>query len=266
MRKVFIAFLSFLCLNTAAQSFTQIQADKSYLSGEGWGNTLKQADDAALLDLVSKISLNVRSSFTSAEEETIKNGKLDATSAYRSIINTYSQATLNNTQRVVIENEPNAHVLRYVKVSEIARIFEGRKTKVFDLVESAERAEKNAKIDDALRYYYWALCLLKSLQYSNEVKYTCADGRQRLLLTWIPEKINDIFSCISIETGKKQGNEITLKIQYKNKPINSFDYTYFDGLDWSNIYSAKDGWGVIDLRPNFVSENIRLKCEYEFIG
>ena len=266
MRKVFIAFLSFLCLNTAAQSFTQIQADKSYLSGEGWGNTLKQADDAALLDLVSKISLNVRSSFTSAEEETIKNGKLDATSAYRSIINTYSQATLNNTQRVVIENEPNAHVLRYVKVSEIARIFEGRKTKVFDLVESAERAEKNAKIDDALRYYYWALCLLKSLQYSNEVKYTCADGRQRLLLTWIPEKINDIFSCISIEAGRKQGNEITLKIQYKDKPINSFDYTFFDGLDWSNIYSAKDGWGVIDLRPNFATENIRLKCEYEFIG
>lgn len=266
MRKVLFAFLIFLCLNSAAQSVSEIRADKSFLIGEGWGNTLKQADDAALQDLVSKISVNVRSSFTSTEDELIRNGKLDATSVYRSIINTYSQATLNNTRRIVIENEPDAHVLHYVKVSEITRIFEGRKAKVLDMVESAELAEQKGKIDDALRYYYWSLCLLKSLQYSNEVKYTCTDGRQRLLLTWIPEKINEIFSCISIKTEKIQGNEIVLNIQYKNKPINSFDYTYFDGLDWSNIYSAKDGMGVIDLRPNLIPENIRLKCEYEFIG
>lgn len=266
MRKVFFAFLSFLCLSTFAQSVSQIQADKSYLSGEGWGSTLKQADDAALQDLISKISVNVRSSFTSAEEETTKNGKLDATSVYRSIINTYSQATLTNTQRIVIENEPDAHVLRYVKVSEIARIFEGRKAKVFDMVESAERAEKKAKIDDALRYYYWALCLLKSLQYSNEVKYNCTDGKQRLLLTWIPERINEIFSGISVKVSSIQGNEMVLNIQYQGKPVNSFDYTYFDGMDWSNIYSAKDGRGVVDLRPGQITENLRLKCEYEFAG
>jgi hypothetical protein len=266
MRKVFIAFLCFLCLSTFAQSVSQIQADKSYLSGEGWGSTLKQADDAALQDLISKISVNVRSSFTSAEEETTKNGKLDATSVYRSIINTYSQATLTNTQRIVIENEPDAHVLRYVKVSEVARIFEGRKAKVFDMVESAERAEKKAKIDDALRYYYWALCLLKSLQYSNEVKYNCSDGKQRLLLTWIPEKINDIFSNISVKISSLQGNEMVLNIEYQGKPVNSFDYTYFDGMDWSNIYSAKDGRGVVDLRPGQITENLRLKCEYEFAG
>ena len=266
MRKVFIAFLCFLCLSTFAQSVSQIQADKSYLSGEGWGSTLKQADDAALQDLISKISVNVRSSFTSAEEETTKNGKLDATSVYRSIINTYSQATLTNTQRIVIENEPDAHVLRYVKVSEVARIFEGRKAKVLDMVESAERAEKKAKIDDALRYYYWALCLLKSLQYSNEVKYNCSDGKQRLLLTWIPEKINDILSNISVKISSLQGNEMVLNIEYQGKPVNSFDYTYFDGMDWSNIYSAKDGRGVVDLRPGQITENLRLKCEYEFAG
>ena len=266
MRKVFIAFLSFLCLSTFSQSVSQIQADKSYLSGEGWGSTLKQADDAALQDLISKISVNVRSSFTSAEEETTKNGKLDATSVYRSIINTYSQATLTNTQRIVIENEPDAHVLRYVKVSEVARIFEGRKAKVLDMVESAERAEKKAKIDDALRYYYWAFCLLKSLQYSNEVKYNCADGKQRLLLTWIPEKINDIFAGISVKVSSLQGNEMVLNIEYQGKPVNSFDYTYFDGMDWSNIYSAKDGRGVVDLRPGQITENLRLKCEYEFAG
>ncbi len=266
MRKVMFAFLFFLSLNVFAQSVSQIQADKSYLSGEGWGGTLKQADDAALQDLISKISVNVKSSFTSAEEETSKNGKLDAVSVYRSIINTYSQATLTNTQRIVIENEPDAHVLRYVKVSEIARIFEGRKVKVLDMVESAERAEKKGKIDDALRYYYWALCLLKSLQYSNEVKYTCEDGKQRLLSTLIPERLNEIFSGIDISKDSKLNNEIVLSVKYKGIPVTSFDYTYFDGMDWSNIYSAKDGRGIVDLRPGQSLDNLQIKCEYEFTG
>ena len=208
----------------------------------------------------------MRSSFTSAEEETNKNGKLDAVSVYRSIINTYSQATLTNTQRIVIENEPDAHVLRYVKVAEITRIFEGRKAKVFDMVESAGRAEQKGKIDDALRYYYWSLCLLKSLQYSNEVKFTDPDGKERLLSTWIPERMNDIFSDISISPINKLNNEVVLSFKYKGKPVNSFDYTYFDGMDWSNIYSAKDGQGVIDLRPGQIADNLRIKCEYEFAG
>lgn len=266
MRKVVFAFLFLFNLNLFAQSVSQIQADKNYLSGEGWGGTLKQADDAALQDLISKISVNVRSSFTSTEEEINKNGNLDAKSVYTSLIKTYSSATLTNTQRIVIENEPDAHVLRYVKVAEIARIFEGRKAKVLDLIESAERAEQKGKIDDALRYYYWSLCLLKSLQYSNEVKYKCSDGKERLLSTWIPEKMNDIFSEISIKPANKLENEVVLSVSYKGKPVSSFDYTYFDGMDWSNIYSAKDGQGVIDLRPGQIADNIRIKCEYEFSG
>lgn len=264
MRKVLIAFLCFLFSNCYAQSVDQIKANKLYLSGEGWGSTLKQADDAALQDLITKISVNVRSTFSSSEEETTKNGKLDAVSKYSSIIKTYSNATLTNTQRIVIENEPDAHVFRYVKVSEIARIFEGRKAKVLDMVDGAVRAEQKGKIDDALRYYYWSMCLLKSLQYSNEVKYTCPDGQQRLLTTWIPERMNEIFSGISITPTKQIGNEVVLLFNYKGKPISSLDYTYFDGMDWSNIYSAKDGQGVIDLRPGQNTETFRIKCEYEF--
>ena len=75
---LFYLLVFFYCTLAFPQSVSEIKSDNSYLSGEGWGNTLKQADDAALQDLVSKISVNVRSSFTSAEEETTKNGKLVA--------------------------------------------------------------------------------------------------------------------------------------------------------------------------------------------
>ncbi len=267
IRKYLIILLSVLYVeNVYSQSVDQIKEDKNYLFGEGWGQTLKQADDAALQDLVSKISVNVKSSFSSTEEETNNNGKTDAVTAYKSIINTYSQATLNNTQRIVIENEPDAHVLRYVKASEVSRIFEGRKAKMLDMVKSAERAEQKCKIDDALRYYYWSLCLLKSLQYYNEIKYKSSDGQEHLLSTWIPERINEIFNGIKIVPENVLNDEIVLNFKYKGKPVSSFDYTYFDGMDWSYIYSARDGQGVIDLRPGQTPDILKIKCEYEYIG
>ena len=55
-------------------------------------------------------------------------------------------------------------------------------------------------------------------------------------------------------------------ISYDGRPVCSFDYTYFDGMDWSNIYSAKDGLGVIELLPGMAADNLQIRCEYEFAG
>ena len=253
-------------LQLQAQSVSQIKADESYIYGEGWGSTLKQADNAALQDLTSKISVTVNSS-SFMEMKNVQTGSdADSKVTFEKLMRTYSQATLTNTQRIVIQNEPDAQVLRYIKVSEIDRIFEGRKVKVMDMVDLAERAEKKAKIDDALRYYYWAFELLKSIQHPNEVRYDCPDGKQRLLTTWIPEQMNDIFSNIKVMATSTSGNEVQLMVTYKGQLVTSFDYTYFDGMDWSNIYSAKDGWGLIDLRPGQTTENLKVKCEYAYEG
>lgn len=266
MRTIVTSIFLYVCLIANAQSVSQIKADKSYIYGEGWGSTLKQADNQALQDLTSKISVNVQSSFSSTIKELTIQGENNSFENLESLVKTYSQATLTNTNRIVISNEPDAQVLRYIKVSEVNRIFEGRKQKVINMVETAERAERKGKIDDALRYYYWGYELLKSLQYYNEVKYMCPDNKERVLATWIPEQMNDIFSNLKINTVSKSGNEIQLRILYKDKPVTSFDYTYFDGMDWSNIYSAKDGIGTVDLRPGAVADNIKIKCEFEFSG
>ena len=251
---------------TNAQSVEAIKSSNNYLSGEGWDETLREADNAALQDLISKISVNVQSSFTTSETEFNDNGKLDSKATARSIVNSYSEATLTNTQRIVIDNEPNAHVLRFIKTAELNRIFESRKAKVLDMVRMAQRAESQGKIDDALRYYYWSYCLLKSLQYSNEVKYADALGQSHMLSIWIPAQMNDIFSNIRIHKKSQVGDVVNLSISYKGKPVTSLDYTYFDGMDWSNIYSARDGMGIVELRPGQTATNLRVKCEYEFAG
>lgn len=248
---------------TAEERAKQMKANAEYICGEGWGDTYNSADQAALADLISKISLNISNSFEIKEEEFNTNSSFDSKTAITSVMNSYAQATLTNTFNLVISNTPQTHVLRYIRKSEVNKIFDERKEKVFDYVRSAMRAEEKAKIDDALRNYYWAFAMVRSLQYPNSVKMTI-DGVQRLLVTWIPQQIEEIMSNLSTKIASKDGNEINLFIKYKGEPVTSLDYTYFDGQTWSNLYSAKDGMGIVELRPGVEINSLQLKYEYEY--
>lgn len=248
---------------TAEERAEQMKANAEYICGEGLGDTYNSADQAALADLISKISLNISNSFEIKEEEFNTNSSFDSKTAITSVMNSYAQATLTNTFNLVISNTPQTHVLRYIRKSEVNKIFDERKEKVFDYVRSAMRAEEKAKIDDALRNYYWAFAMVRSLQYPNSVKMTI-DGVQRLLVTWIPQQIEEIMSNLSTKIASKDGNEINLFIKYKGEPVTSLDYTYFDGQTWSNLYSAKDGMGIVELRPGVEINSLQLKYEYEY--
>ncbi len=248
---------------TAEERAEQMKANAEYICGEGWGDTYNSADQAALADLISKISLNISNSFEIKEEEFNTISSFDSKTAITSVMNSYAQATLTNTFNLVISNTPQTHVLRYIRKSEVNKIFDERKEKVFDYVRSAMRAEEKAKIDDALRNYYWAFAMVRSLQYPNSVKMTIG-GVQRLLVTWIPQQIEEIMSNLSTKIASKDGNEINLFIKYKGEPVTSLDYTYFDGQTWSNLYSAKDGMGIVELRPGVDVNSLQLKYEYEY--
>ncbi|MBQ1229387.1 MAG: LPP20 family lipoprotein [Firmicutes bacterium] len=264
MKRIISALLCLFALSGVmyAQSVEEIKASDEYLCGEGWGESLKAADNAALQDLISKISVSVESQFENIEEEITDQVSVDSRSACRSVVNTYSQATLQNTQRIVIENEPDAHVFRYVKRSEVDKIFESRRLKVLDMVASAARAVEKGKVDDALRYYYWAYCLLQSIPSANAV----TDANGHVLTHWIPEQMNEVFGGVKAYKVSEQDGMAEIRVTFKGQPVTSMDYTYFDGMDWSSLYGAKDGRGFVELRPGMTTENLKIKCEYEYSG
>lgn len=253
-----------LCSETlCAISWNEIKQSPLYLYGEGWGASDAEADKHALADLISKISVNVSSTFTVTEDELQQNGQTNSESYARSKVETYSQATLTNTGKIVIDHEPDAHIGRYILRSEIAKIFKSRENRIKEMIGLAKQGERLGKIDDALRYYYWAFCLLKTLQRPNETTYTDESGTH-ILINWIPNQMNAVFDNISIRPIKTENNVMEIAVEYKKRPVDSFDYTYFDGQNWSNIYSARDGRGVIELSPGAITDNIRIKCEYEY--
>ncbi len=264
-RLIFVLF-AFVALTASAQTWEQVRDSEDYIYGEGWGSTVTEADKQALANLIGKIATNVQGESHSSLKTQNSNGQLNEESQFSQTVSTYSQATLTNTQQKVLKNEPDAYVVRWIKKSEIEKIFESRKRKALDLIETAVRAEKKGKVDDVLRNYYWALTLLKSLQYPNEVTYTDEDGKEHVCTNWCKEKIDDTFYELKTIYDSREGNDIRLAITYKGKPVNSVDYKFWDGQTWSAVYSAKDGWGVLELAPGFDGSQVQMKYEYEYAG
>ena len=264
MKRIILAIAVLLCVPMLrAQSWDEIRSQTEvFISGEGFGETVQEADERALADLISQISVVVSKDVTVIDDELVENGNYDAHSYTASKIQSYSEATLNNTERLIISNEPDAHVVRFIKRAEIDKIFDSRKMKVKEHVRLAQMAEAKGKVDDALRNYYWAFSLLKTLPTPNSV----TDDKGHVLVSWIPQQMNEVFDDIKVSVVKIDGINVDLYFSFRGKPIASIDYTYFDGRDWSNIYSAKDGRGVLELLSGVETQNVQLKYEYAYRG
>lgn len=266
-QRIVISILGILIYSTInAQSRESIIKDPSYIWGEGKGSTVAEADKNALADLTSRITTHVYSSFDIVEEETTDGQKVDSKTYVSNRVKTFSHATLSNTEKSIIKNEPDAHVIRWIKRSEVQKMFELRLFKAKDMVESALRAEAMGKVDDALRNYYWSLALVRSLQHPNDARYTTEDGESHVLMNWLKEKIDAVFDDLTITAVRRRNDDVDLSISYRDKPVTSVDYTFFDGRDWSNIYSAKDGYGVLELAKGNDSESYHVKIEFEYQG
>lgn len=113
-----------------SQTFELIKTDsKNYLWGEGKATTISRADQEALQMLVSQISAQIESKFTLLKDEVMKTGKSDFSEECRMMVSTYSNTTLTNVERIVLGNEPDVKVLRYIRRTEVGKIFEQRKQK-----------------------------------------------------------------------------------------------------------------------------------------
>lgn len=246
------------------ESLSEIKNSGKYLWGEGMSESYNEADREALRHLVENISVNVESSFSNVMENvSLSSGTADTKMAMQAVMKTYSQATLTNTKVLTLSQEPNAHVIRYVKVDDVAKIFQARKDKAVDFVSLAQKAEEKLKIDDVLRYYYWSYCLLTSLPDTMNPK---TSDNSMLLSSWIPDRMNEVFSNIRVRKQSVDKEFVTLYLTYRDRPVASLDYTYFDGGGTTNIYSATDGRGIMEMQPSTSTDNLKIKCEFEYLG
>ena len=212
---------------------------------------------------MSKISVQVSSNIEINEQQVNTAEGIDASSVVESVVKTYTAGTLKNTQSIIVSQAPKAYVVRYIKKSEIERVFKAREDLIYDYIRGAKEAEKVYRIADALRYYYWASCLLLSMQHPHEIRYI-ADDETHILASWIPEQIRGILSQLKAEITKIEDLEVSLLFTYKGQPVTNLDFCYWDGMNYSNLFSVNNGVSQIEMRPGADTEKLKLQYEYAF--
>ncbi len=269
MKTIVFLFIVLICaLNIKAQSTEEIINSGNYIWGKGQGKTYKEADKSALSDLISKITVQVESSF-----ENLKQEINDDISEYtKKVVKTYSNTKLRRADTRILEESSNKTVvLRYMKKSDMDKIFNDRKNKVIEFVSNGLKAEKEVRIADALRYYYWSIILLRSHPDYNSIKMQVS-GKEKLLFPFLYDKLNQMLTDIDVDIYKiyydkeKETKSIITDLKYRGKPIVNLDYIYYTGNAYSALTSIKDGKGVIELygEPSHSLTSLRMKIEYDY--
>ena len=265
-----INLLVFICLcqmtlaqNTLKQAEAILQDTERYLSAMGEGTTLEEADQYALHQLTSQISVSVQSQFKLEEGEITDNAQTSSRSAVESVIKTYSKGTLHNARQMLIENKKGNgyRVLRYIEKTDIQKVFSERTDKVLDYVSLAEKSEEKREIDYALRYYYNAYCLLRSLPDRNTVRR----NNEPLSIT-NPQKIERILGKLECSVKQWDDNQVDLFFTYDGEAVNSLAFQVHNGYEYGHTITAKNGNARVELgMGNSSSSQLTIRYVYEHL-
>lgn len=246
----------------SAQDWEYVKTDSVFIWGEGWGSSVDEADQQALSSLVSKITVAVVNDFRQVEEQVLSSQGDEHYVMQSNRSSAYSSVTLSNTHRVVLRDGRKSHVGRWIRRDELDVIFADRKSRILEYEKSAINAERAGRLDDALRYHYWAYVLLRSLQRPSELR--SEDGK--MLLNSIPENISAILEDVNIRMTSHVGDVVKLNFTFRGKPVVGMEFSYFDGARWSSITSVRSGLASLDMAPGALADYIQLRVEYAYCG
>lgn len=248
----------------------EIKKSNKYIYGTGKADTKKDADEIAIKDLLSQISVQVESSFKDVIIE--KNGKVHEFS--ESKVNTYSRAKLYEAKRIVDETtyKPQCYVIRYIESHRLKDIFEERKSRIRTLINEAELAREREKIADAVRNYYWAFALLPTIPKYKSMTYYFGSENNRNCYSGLRDEIESLLSDIDFEVievrekADKNYLEYLTQAVYQGNPMENILVYYDNGYDKTQPAKWSNGKGVIRLNKEIAntSDQIDVYIDYTY--
>lgn len=269
MRYAIIIFSLLLPFVSLSQNdIGAIKKNPNYYWAEGFGTTIVDADKDAMGKISGQISTTIKEEFRHNSTELSNNGFTDYLSdSELSLVFTSVTSCLQNVERIILDDEPNAVVFRYVHKDDVKKMLEERTKKILDLVASGQSAERQLLIDDALRSYYWALMLSKAMPTPVFAEFDGENDKKNCLM-YLPSKIKSVLSNVnaSFVESHTDGNRIfaTLDIKYMRHAVSSIQLYYHDGLSYVGPLSARDGFAQLELQTLPNDKQLGIRYEYAF--
>ncbi len=260
---LFVLITPTLDLNAQPVDIETIKNNPDYIIGFAEDINYKRADNGALSDLISQISVRVESSF----EDVIKETDKTLSEFAQSIVKTYSSAMLTNTMKHT-ETLPDGkyRVYRYIRVAEKDRIFRSRQNKIVEYVRTALHYEDSGEYSIALRHYYWAYVLLRSHPEKDRITAPIGD-EDKLLTVLLPAKIQQMLNGVSIGishfTEDQDNYCLYITARSKGELIKDLNLNYFDGSDQIGS-SIKDGKGVAIVPVSYLSSTGKVDISIDY--
>lgn len=259
--------ISASCLLAAyPQDIRQIKSDPRYYWAEGRGITVNEADGNAMSQIARQISVSISTQLqTSDRSVSDESGIVSANYSQEGFVKSFSSVSLQNVGMMVLSPEPEAVVFRYVTKSDVEKMFEERRQKIVEYVETGKVNERELQIDNALRNYYWALMLA---QVCPEAVYAEFDGEQRNCLVFLPSKIASVISHIKANLEECEYSadryRARLNFSYNDRPVASVQLKYFDGQSIVGPVVVRDGIGELDMVSLPFDKKVKIWYEYKF--
>ncbi len=251
-----------------------MQNSDVYIYGIGVSEDSEEAYDAAIHDMVRKISITVRGvTHSESSEELSADGRSNSTEKFKSVLDSYTTpASLEGVQLIILKSGPEYEKFVYMPKANVDKMHDRRRYNVENLARDGVRARNNGKIDDALRHLYRAYVLLQSLPTPSDVFAHVDDGYHKLD-TWIPEEMGNIMSKMKfgIASVSKDENDadnstqaVELTVKYDDRPVTTCTFKYGTQSGYSSLITARDGVAEIDLDFSVSVNPLKLYVEYQF--
>ncbi len=240
------------------QELEAMRNNSDWIVGKGTSPNESKADQKAIKDLLSQISVQVKASF---EELTVEdNGCVEEYSTVA--VNTYSNARLDAAERNIFNCEDDYVVYRFIRKTDYNKIFDDRKRMIQEYAQCGFEAEEELRIQDALLNYYWSLVLLRT-----HPDWDTINANGELLISSLPDRISRIFSLLdlSIEQTRYIDSDdltlVTVGAMFDGKPVQNLCIKYYLGNDWSIPDGFKSGRGSLEFhgRPERIPDPITIR-------
>lgn len=253
-----LLFLLFAAEAMHGQNWDAIQNSGKYYFGVGHGSTTEEAREQALVALSQSISVQIESDLTHLLDEMNRNGVIDSEQRIRLYTESSSQATLYDVNFWEYSAPPKCVMRAWVERSVVDTMYSRRIDRAKGLIVLAEESLSKQNLDMAIRSYYWAYALIRTVKNPGSVK----DESGRILVDYLPLVIEDIMSDIEISYARRDDDGVDMYFTYKGKPIKSLNFFYNDGRDECSG-RVTDGYGNLRILPTHAGDYYHLEIDYE---
>ena len=260
-----IAFLFLITLGIDGFSQIRVKEDiiisRDYYYGTGISQDENRAREEAIAEICEMVAINVSSKF----ELNVREENDDYNEKATSLIQTYTTGTLRDVESIrTVQPDGEIELFCYIPKSEVNEIFNERIQFVRSLRKNADENRTAGNLAMALKNYYFALILLKSVPAER------LGQEHNDLVIKIPQIINEIIQDIDFkvkadELISPKERHIEFTVAYKEQPVSSLHFRFWDGSQLTGVGQVRDGKANIILYgPSVDFDDLKIFIQYEY--